>query len=67
MGMATILGARRIVLMATGAEKADAVAGMIEGLITPRLPASFLQLHPRVTVMVDAGAALRLAPDATPR
>lgn len=61
MGMATILGARHIVLMATGAEKADAVFGMIEGLITPRLPASFLQVHPRVTVMLDDAAATRLS------
>ena len=57
MGMATILNAREIVLMATGEEKADAVHGMIEGLITTRLPASFLQVHPRVTVMLDRGAA----------
>ena len=61
MGMATILGARAIVLMATGAEKADAVYGMIEGLITPKLPASFLQVHPRVTVMLDEAAATRLS------
>ena len=47
MGMATILSAREIVLIATGAEKADAVHGMIEGLITTRLPASLLQVHPR--------------------
>lgn len=60
MGMATILNAREIVLMATGAEKADAVYGMIEGLITTRLPASILQVHPRVTVMVDAAAASKL-------
>ena len=60
MGMATILGARHIVLMATGAEKADAVYGMIEGLITPKLPASFLQVHPRVTVMLDDAASSRL-------
>jgi glucosamine-6-phosphate deaminase len=53
MGMATILNAREIVLMATGAEKAGAVHGLIEGLITTRLPASILQVHPRVTVMVD--------------
>ncbi len=65
MGMATILGARQIVLMATGAEKAEAVSGMIEGVITPRLPASFLQLHPRVTVMVDEAAAIRLRADTT--
>jgi glucosamine-6-phosphate deaminase len=36
MGMATILNARKIVLIATGAEKAGAVHGMIEGLITTR-------------------------------
>ena len=61
MGMATILHARESVLVATGAEKSEAVAGMIDGTITTRLPASFLQVHPRVTVMVDRGAALRLA------
>ena len=60
MGMATILGARNIVLMATGREKADAVYQMIEGLITPQLPASFLQVHPRVTVMLDREASRRL-------
>jgi glucosamine-6-phosphate deaminase len=61
MGMATILNARAIVLMATGAEKAEAVHGMIEGLITTRLPASLLQVHPRVTVMVDRTAARGLS------
>lgn len=60
MGMATILNAREIVLIATGAEKADAVHGMIEGLITTRLPASILQVHHRVTVMLDGMAASRL-------
>jgi glucosamine-6-phosphate deaminase len=53
MGMATILNAREIVLIATGAEKAAAVHGMIEGMISTRLPASLLQVHPRVTVMLD--------------
>lgn len=56
MGMATILNAREIVLMATGAEKSDVVRGMIEGLITTWLPASLLQVHPNVTVMVDREA-----------
>lgn len=60
MGMATILNAREIVLLATGAEKAGAVQGMIEGLITTHLPASLLQVHPRVTVMLDAAASGRL-------
>jgi glucosamine-6-phosphate deaminase len=61
MGMATILGAREIVLIATGAEKADAVHGLIEGLITTTLPASILQVHPRVTVMLDGAAGSRLS------
>ena len=56
MGMSTILGAREIVLIATGAEKADAVRGMIEGLITTRLPASLLRVHHHVTVMLDREA-----------
>jgi glucosamine-6-phosphate deaminase len=60
MGMATILNAREIVLMATGVEKADAVKGMLERLITTRLPASLLQVHPRVTVMLDRAAAGKL-------
>jgi glucosamine-6-phosphate deaminase len=61
MGMAAILQAREIVLMATGEEKSEAVARMIDGPITTQLPASFLQLHTRVTVMLDHGAARRLA------
>ena len=60
MGMATILNAREVVLIATGSEKADVVHGMIEGLISTRLPASILQVHPRVTVMLDAAAAAKL-------
>ena len=57
MGMATILSAREIALMATGEPKADAVCAMLEGGITTRLPASFLQLHPRVSVLLDEPAA----------
>jgi glucosamine-6-phosphate deaminase len=56
-GMGTILAAREIVLIATGESKADAVCAMLEGGITTRLPASFLQLHPRVTVMLDEPAS----------
>jgi len=60
MGMATILGARRLVLVATGRRKAAAVKRMLEGPITPRLPASFLQLHPNADVALDKVAAVRL-------
>jgi glucosamine-6-phosphate deaminase len=60
MGMATILQARRIVLMATGAGKAACVERLVRGPLTTRLPASFLQLHPRAEVWLDADAASRL-------
>jgi glucosamine-6-phosphate deaminase len=62
MGMATILNAREVVLMATGEGKADAVREMIAGDITTELPASFLQLHPHVTVTLDEDAASGLGP-----
>jgi len=57
MGMATILHARRIVLVATGATKARCVERMIHGPLNPRLPASFLQLHRQVEVWLDRAAA----------
>ncbi len=57
MGVKTIMQSRGIILLATGAEKAQAVAGMVHGKITPELPASVLQLHPNVTVIVDEAAA----------
>jgi glucosamine-6-phosphate deaminase len=57
MGMATILRARRIVLIATGASKARCVERMIDGPLTTRLPASFLQLHAGAEVWLDRAAA----------
>lgn len=60
MGMATILHARRIILLATGGEKAACVAGMLNGSVTPRLPASFLQLHRHAEVWLDRAAAAQL-------
>jgi glucosamine-6-phosphate deaminase len=60
MGMATILHARRIVLLATGRSKARSVERMVHGPLTPRLPASFLQLHSGVEVWLDRAAAARL-------
>ena len=47
--------------MATGAGKARAVAGCVEGPISAGMPASALQLHPDVTIVVDSGAASELA------
>lgn len=60
MGMGTILHARRIVLLATGQSKAVAVRRLVQGPITPKVPASFLQLHRSVEVWVDRAAASRL-------
>lgn len=60
-GLGTILRARRIVLLAFDSAKAEALAGAVEGPVTASLPASAVQLHPRVTVIVDEAAASRLA------
>lgn len=60
-GLATILDARRLVLVATGAGKADAVAAMVEGPLSSMCPGSALQLHPDATVVVDEDAAARLS------
>ena len=60
MGIGTILKSRTILLIATGESKSVAVAGMVRGPVTPRVPASFLQLHPHVEVYLDRSAAARL-------
>jgi len=60
MGMATILEARRVVLIATGRSKARCVERMVDGPVTPRLPASFLQLHAHAEVWLDRAAFARL-------
>jgi len=57
MGMATILQAGRVVLIATGASKRACVERMIAGPVTTRVPASFLQLHRNVEVWLDRPAA----------
>lgn len=60
MGIGTILEARKILLLATGAAKATAVAKSIEGPITCAVSASALQLHPDVTFLLDEPAAAQL-------
>lgn len=57
MGIGSIMKAKSILIIATGADKAEAVKAMIKGDIDPRCPASVLQLHPQVTVMLDEAAA----------
>ncbi len=61
MGIGSILRSKKIVLVANGSSKAQAVKGMIKGEVTPRLPASVLQQHPDVTVYLDTAAASLLA------
>ena len=57
MGIASIMKAKKILLVANGTGKADAIAKTLEGPITPWVPASILQLHPDVTIIVDEAAA----------
>jgi glucosamine-6-phosphate deaminase len=59
-GIGTILEARHLVLLATGAGKAEAVAATVEGPLAALVPASALQLHPHATVVVDEAAATHL-------
>ncbi len=59
-GLGTIMAARHLVLVATGRGKAEAVHQMVEGAVSALWPASVLQLHPHVTVLLDDAAASRL-------
>ncbi len=60
MGIGTIMESRRVLMMATGAAKAEVVAQMVEGAITADCPATVLQMHPSCTVVLDEAAAARL-------
>ena len=60
MGVATIMKAKKVLLVASGAGKADAIAAMINGPVTEDMPASILQNHSDVTVIVDEAAASKL-------
>ncbi|MGT2832773.1 glucosamine-6-phosphate deaminase [Streptococcus halotolerans] len=61
MGIASIMASKTIVLVAFGSEKADAIKEMVEGPVTEELPASVLQKHDDVIVIVDEAAASKLA------
>lgn len=60
-GLGTILEARHLLLIGTGEAKAAPVAAALEGPLTASCPASVLQLHPHVTVLLDPPAASSLA------
>lgn len=60
MGIKTIMQSKKILLLANGASKADAVYEMVKGKISPEVPASILQLHNDVTLVLDKEAASKL-------
>jgi glucosamine-6-phosphate deaminase len=66
MGVATILDAREIAILATGEHKASIVNRAVEGMPSPDVAATFLQDHPNTTFYVDRAAASELTRVATP-
>jgi glucosamine-6-phosphate deaminase len=62
MGMSQILASRRVLVIATGIGKAEAVYRMVEGRVGPGMPASLLTGHRDVTMVVDAAAVSKLDP-----
>ncbi|HEY9293342.1 MAG TPA: glucosamine-6-phosphate deaminase [Microlunatus sp.] len=59
-GIATVMEAKELLLVAQGTAKAEAVARMVEGPVSSSCPGSVLQFHPSATVIVDEPAAARL-------
>ncbi len=60
MGLLDILKSKRIVLLASGKSKADAVSKMIDGPMTYKVPASYLQEHPEAYIILDRDAASKV-------
>lgn len=60
MGIKSIMQAKKILVVVSGADKADALKATISGPITPAVPASILQLHNDVTIVADADALSKL-------
>lgn len=60
MGIRHIMQAKRILILASGANKAEAVFRMAKGPVTEDVPASVLQLHPDCTLIADEAAAAKL-------
>jgi glucosamine-6-phosphate deaminase len=61
MGIGTILSARKIILLAHGEAKAEAVSKMVEGPVSTQCPASVLQTHPNTEIVIDVAAASGLS------
>src|SRR4051794_8819548 len=64
VGLSTLLAVREILLLVTGPEKAEALRATLNDPAGPRVPATMLRDHPRLTVLCDRAAAARLAPRA---
>jgi glucosamine-6-phosphate deaminase len=60
LGVGTIMEARRCLMLASGADKAEIVCRMVEGPIMSEVPATALQMHPRATAILDEPAAAKL-------
>lgn len=60
MGIGTIMNAKKILVVVSGADKADILDKVVNGPVTPQVPASILQLHPDVTIVADEAAAAKL-------
>lgn len=60
MGIGTIMKAEKLLLIASGKEKADIIYKALYGNITPKIPASFIQLHSNVEVVIDEDAAQKI-------
>ena len=56
MGIGTIMNAKKILVVVSGEDKAEILNQVINGPITPKVPASILQLHPDVTIVADEAA-----------
>jgi glucosamine-6-phosphate deaminase len=67
VGLRTVLSARRALVVAFGAHKADALRAMVEGPVSERCPASLLQRHPDTHLFVDEAAAASLSRGDAPR
>ncbi len=60
MGIGTIMEAKEIILLGFGKNKADAISGCVEGAISAMCPASILQMHNNVKIIIDEDAGSKL-------
>lgn len=66
MGLGTVLRAKKIILLSWGEEKADIVRTVVEGDVSVQVPATYLQTHPNIEVVIDENAAQLLTREQTP-